>query len=121
MVFRRAMATHTTRMPRHRLPTPSQARLLVRTRPRAQIMARVRPRDLCMAGLPCIARVRLRDRCMAGLPCLALQRLKHPQQPVLAAAIRYLRHCLELEIMVVLANESEFPVHTWTIAKPFAK
>jgi hypothetical protein len=33
---------------------------------------------------------------MAGLPCLALQRLKHPQQPVLAAAIRYLLHCVEL-------------------------
>jgi hypothetical protein len=77
------MATRTTRMLRRRLPILSQARLLVRTCPRVHIMARVRPWD---------------HPCMAGMLCPALQRLKRPQQPVLAAAIRYLLHCLELEV-----------------------
>jgi hypothetical protein len=45
---------------------------------------------------------------MAGLLCLALQRLKRPQQTVLAAAIRYFLHCLELEVTVVVVNESDF-------------
>jgi hypothetical protein len=55
--------------------------------------------------------------CMAGL---ALQRHKRPQQTVLAAAIRYLLNCLELEVTVVVVNESDFSVHTWTVARPLA-